>query len=136
MDTESRVRIHSPTDIVTARQEVRRLASQVGFDGMDLTVVATAVSEIARNIIEYAVSGEIVIRAAVDAGRPGIVIVATDEGPGIPDVDQAMLDGFSTGKGLGIGLPGARRLVDELEIRSQVGRGTTVIMKKWLQATE
>jgi serine/threonine-protein kinase RsbT len=130
--TESRVRIHSPTDIVTARQEVRRLASQVGFDGMDLTVVATAVSEVARNIIEYAVSGEILIRTMTDAGRPGIMMVATDEGPGIPDIEQAMLDGFSTGKGLGIGLPGARRLMDHFEVHSEVGRGTTVIMKKWL----
>ena len=136
MDTESRVTIHSPTDIVTARQEVRRLASQVGFDGMDLTVVATAVSEVARNIIEYAVSGEIVIRTLSDAGRPGIMMVATDEGPGIPDIEQAMLDGFSTSKGLGIGLPGARRLMDHFEVRSQIGRGTTVIMKKWLQGGE
>jgi serine/threonine-protein kinase RsbT len=136
VDTESRVTIHSPTDIVTARQEVRRLASQVGFDGMDLTVVATAVSEVARNIIEYAVSGEIVIRTLSDAGRPGIMMVATDEGPGIPDIEQAMLDGFSTSKGLGIGLPGARRLMDHFEVRSQIGRGTTVIMKKWLQGGE
>jgi serine/threonine-protein kinase RsbT len=136
VDAESRVTIHSPTDIVTARQEVRRLASQVGFDGMDLTVVATAVSEVARNIIEYAVSGEIVIRTLSDASRSGIMMIATDEGPGIPDVEQAMLDGFSTGKGLGIGLPGARRLMDHFEVRSQIGRGTTVIMKKWLQGGE
>ncbi len=136
MATEARVTIHSPSDIVTARQQGRRLAAQVGFEGMDLTVVATAISEVARNIIEYAHSGEILIQLVNDAERRGVMVVATDEGPGIADVEQALLDGYSTGKGLGIGLPGTKRLMDEFEVRSTVGRGTTVIMRKWLRAAE
>lgn len=103
---------------------------------MDLTVVATAISEVARNIIEYAHSGEILIQLVNDAERRGVMVVATDEGPGIADVEQALLDGYSTGKGLGIGLPGTKRLMDEFEVRSTVGRGTTVIMRKWLRAAE
>jgi serine/threonine-protein kinase RsbT len=134
--TEARVTIHSPSDIVTARQQGRRLATQVGFEGMDLTVVATAISEVARNIIEYARSGEILIRVVHDGGRRGLMVQATDEGPGIADVEQAMLDGYSTGKGLGIGLPGAKRLMDDFEVHSSPGRGTTVVMRKWLNVTD
>jgi serine/threonine-protein kinase RsbT len=134
--SEARVAIHSPSDIVTARQQGRRLAAQVGFEGMDLTVVATAISEVARNIIEYAHAGDILIQVVHDGGRPGLMVVASDEGPGISDIAQAMTDGFSTGKGLGIGLPGAKRLMDDFELRSSVGRGTTVIMRKWLRNRE
>jgi len=134
--TEARVTIHSPSDIVTARQQGRRLATQVGFEGMDLTVVATAISEVARNIIEYARSGEILIRVVHDGGRRGLMVQATDEGPGIADVEQAMLDGYSTGKGLGIGLPGAKRLMDDFEVHSSPGRGTTIVMRKWLNVTD
>jgi len=134
--TEARVTIHSPSDIVTARQQGRRLATQVGFEGMDLTVVATAISEVARNIIEYARSGEILIRVVHDGGRRGLMVQATDEGPGIADVEQAMLDGYSTGKGLGIGLPGAKRLMDDFDVHSSPGRGTTVVMRKWLNVTD
>jgi len=134
--TEARVTIHSPSDIVTARQQGRRLATQVGFEGMDLTVVATAISEVARNIIEYARSGEILIRVVHDGGRRGLMVQATDEGPGIADVEQAMLDGYSTGKGLGIGLPGAKRLMDDFDVHSRPGRGTTVVMRKWLNVTD
>ncbi|HLB35918.1 MAG TPA: anti-sigma regulatory factor [Gemmatimonadales bacterium] len=136
MATEARVTIHSPSDIVTARQQGRRLATQVGFEGMDLTVVATAISEVARNIIEYARSGEILIRVVHDGGRRGLMVQATDEGPGIADVEQAMLDGYSTGKGLGIGLPGAKRLMDDFEVHSSPGRGTTIVMRKWLNVTD
>ena len=136
MATEARVTIHSPSDIVTARQQGRRLATQVGFEGMDLTVVATAISEVARNIIEYARSGEILIRVVHDGGRRGLMVQATDEGPGIADVEQAMLDGYSTGKGLGIGLPGAKRLMDDFDVHSSPGRGTTVVMRKWLNVTD
>ena len=136
MATEARVTIHSPSDIVTARQQGRRLATQVGFEGMDLTVVATAISEVARNIIEYARSGEILIRVVHDGGRRGLMVQATDEGPGIADVEQAMLDGYSTGKGLGIGLPGAKRLMDDFDVHSSPGRGTTIVMRKWLNVTD
>ncbi len=129
--TETRVLIESDADIVTVREKGRELARAAGFSGSDLTVTATAISEIARNIVEYAKRGEIRLRLVVEGGRRGIVVVAHDEGPGIPDVRLAMQDGYSTGRGLGLGLPGARRLMDEFEIVSRVGEGTTVTMKKW-----
>lgn len=129
---ETRVPIDREGDIVAARQKGRELAQQIGFSGSELTVIATAISEIARNIVVYAQSGEIVLATEKNGGgRPGIVIVATDIGPGIPNIEQAMQDGFSTGKSLGLGLPGARRLMDEFEIESTVGKGTIVTMKKW-----
>jgi serine/threonine-protein kinase RsbT len=128
---ERRVLIRSDSDILVARQQGRALAEQLGFAGSELTVIATAISEVARNMVEYAGAGEMVI-SPLDAGfRHGIVIVSRDEGPGIPDVARALQDGYSTSGGLGMGLPGARRLMDEMEVVSEVGRGTTVIMKKW-----
>jgi len=129
---ESVVPISSSADIVTARQRGRALAAALGFSGSDLTVIATAISELARNIIEYATTGEIVLGQENADGRPGIVIVARDEGPGIPDVSRAMSAGYSTGLGLGLGLPGVRRLMDDFEISSDAGHGTTVSVRKWL----
>lgn len=126
------VRIQSSADIVAARQEGRALASRAGFSSSNLTVVATAISEISRNIVEYAKEGEVTITLINDGHKKGVEIVATDRGPGIPDVSTVMRDGYSTGKGLGIGLPGARRLMDEFEIASEIGKGTTVTMKKWV----
>jgi serine/threonine-protein kinase RsbT len=128
---ERRVVIRSDADILVARQQGRTLAEQLGFAGSELTVIATAISEVARNIVEYAGSGEMVIRPLDSGFRHGIIIISHDEGPGIPDVSQAMQDGYSTSGGLGMGLPGARRLMDELEVTSELGRGTTVTMKKW-----
>ena len=107
------------------------MAAQLGFSGVDLTLIATAISEMARNIAVYAGEGEIVLDAIQDGSKQGILVVARDEGPGIPDVERAMQDGFSTGQSLGLGLPGARRLMDELEVASQAGKGTSVTMKKW-----
>src|SRR5438445_245460 len=133
MDDENRFPIGSEHDILTARQRGRELAAEAGFSGSDLTVVATAISEIARNIVEYAVRGEIVITLLHDGDNRGLSIVATDEGPGIPDVALAMQDGFSTGRSLGLGLPGARRLMDEFELDARAGSGTTITMKKWIQ---
>jgi serine/threonine-protein kinase RsbT len=130
--SETRVTIHSDADIISARKAVRDLAEGVGFGGSDLTVIATAISEIARNIIEYAGSGEIVLKQTQQGVRRGILVVAKDRGPGIPDVELAMQDGYSTSKGIGLGLPGARRLMDEFEVDSKVGKGTTVTMKKWV----
>jgi serine/threonine-protein kinase RsbT len=124
--------VRSAADIVTARQEGRALARDLGFEGSDLTVIATAISELARNILEYARIGEVTIGRAQKGPRTGLVIVAADEGPGIPDIPRALLDGFSTGKGLGLGLPGVKRLMDEFEIVSAVGRGTTVTVRKWI----
>ena len=132
MNREARVRIQSSADIVTARQQGRSIAAEIGFSNSNLTIIATAISEIARNIVEYAKEGEAVISLINDGPRQGIQIVLSDEGPGIPDTSTVMRDGFSTGRGLGIGLPGARRLMDEFEIVSEVGRGTTVTMKKWI----
>jgi serine/threonine-protein kinase RsbT len=127
------VPIQRDADIVTARQDGRELALAAGFSGSDLTMIATAISEVARNILLYAVHGEIVLTLSEEAGRKGLVVVARDEGPGIADIEQAMRDGFSTGKSLGLGLPGARRLMDEFEIVSEVGKGTTVTLRKWVR---
>jgi serine/threonine-protein kinase RsbT len=124
--------IRSDLDIVEARQEGRTMASEIGFNGSDLTVVATAISELARNILKYARVGEITIRPLHQNQRTGILIIARDEGPGIPDIQQALRDGFTTSQGLGLGLPGTRRLMDEFEISSTVGKGTTVRTKKWI----
>ena len=131
MTDEVRVPIDRDADVVAARQKGREIAAGVGLKGSDLTLIATAISEVARNIISYAQRGEILLQAVRQDGRQGILVVAQDEGPGIPDIALAMQDGFSTGRSLGLGLPGARRLMDEFEIRSVVGQGTTIIMRKW-----
>ena len=128
---EVRIPITADVDIVTARQQGRAQAQRAGFDGTDLTVIATAISEIARNILDYATLGEITLRVVNDASRIGLVVIASDDGPGIADVTRAMQDGYSTGRGLGLGLPGTRRLMDDFEITSQPGKGTRVTMKKW-----
>ena len=126
------VPIADSTDIVTARQRGRELASQIGFTGSDLTVIATAISELARNIVEYAKKGEIVLALAHRGSRMGIQIVARDQGPGIAEVARAVQAGFTTGNGLGLGLPGVRRLMDDFEISSVVGKGTSVTARKWM----
>ena len=130
-DAETAVPIRHDADVVSARQLGREMASGIGFSGSDLTLIATAISEIARNIVVYAGHGELLIATMEQAQRRGIVIVARDNGPGIPDVALAMRDGYSTGKSLGLGLPGARRMMDEFEIASTVGVGTTITMRKW-----
>jgi serine/threonine-protein kinase RsbT len=126
------VPIASEVDIVVARQQGRNLAARLGFSHGDLALIATAISELARNIVTYARKGEIVLRL-VEGSRRGIMVVVRDQGPGIADVELAMQDGFSTGGGLGLGLPGARRLMDEFDIVSELGKGTTVTMKKWVR---
>lgn len=131
MASQLRIHISSDADVVSARQQGRTLAAQLGLSGSDLTLVATAISEVARNIVMYARRGEIILDLIQNGNRRGLMVVARDEGPGIPDVSRAMQDGYTTGKGLGLGLPGARRLMDEFEIVSEVGRGTVVTMKKW-----
>lgn len=128
---EVRVRIRSDDDIVTARQEGRRLSSTLGFSSTDLTLIATAISEVARNIRLYAERGDVQLKLVRERDREGIVVVARDKGPGIKDVDLAMQDGYSSGGSSGLGLPGARRLMDEFDIRSRPGGGVTVTMKKW-----
>lgn len=128
---ERRISISSDADIVIARQQGRALAEQLGFSGSELTIIATAISEVARNIVEYAKVGEITLSSLADRDRRGILIIARDQGPGIPDINKAMQDGYSTSGSLGLGLPGAKRLMDELEVSSSVGQGTVVKMKKW-----
>ncbi|MDX6299029.1 MAG: hypothetical protein QOF53_243 [Nocardioidaceae bacterium] len=133
-DDEVRVPISHDADVVTARQRGRETAAQVGFSPTDLTLVATAISEVARNIVRFAERGDIVISTVSEGGSEGaegISIVARDVGPGIPDLHEAMRDGYSTYDGLGLGLPGARRLMDQFDIVSEPGRGTTVTMTKW-----
>ena len=130
---EIRVAIYADQDIVSARQKGRAMATELGFSSGDSTLIATAISELARNIVSYARKGQITLRGVQGSSRVGILIVASDDGPGIPDIRQAMRDGFSTSGSLGLGLPGVRRLMDEFEIASQPGRGTTVAVKKWKQ---
>lgn len=129
--TEVRVAIQREADIVLARQAGRQLAAQLGFSMTDQTLIATAISEVARNIVVYAQEGEIVLVRAEDGVRIGIQVTAIDQGPGIDNKDLAMRDGYSTKNSLGLGLPGARRLMDDFALESEVGRGTTVTMKKW-----
>jgi RNA polymerase sigma factor (sigma-70 family) len=129
---EARIAIHTDADIVVARQRARELATRLEFPPTDLTVIATAVSEVARNIVRFAGAGEVVVEL-LEEPRRGVRVVARDTGQGIPDMDQALTDGYSSYGGLGLGLPGARRLMDEFAVVSEIGRGTTVTMTKWLQ---
>jgi len=126
------VGIRHEADIISVRQSARGLASALGFSESDKILIATAISEVARNMVEYASGGQILLRRLEAAGRLGLEVVASDHGPGIPDLKLAMQDGFSTGQSLGLGLPGARRLMDEFQIESQVGVGTKVVMRKWV----
>jgi serine/threonine-protein kinase RsbT len=129
-----RVAIRTDADVVTARQEARSMGAGLGFSSTDLTLLATAISEVARNITTYAGEGEVTLRVLDDGRRSGIEVVASDEGPGIADVELAMRDGYTTGNGLGLGLPGARRLVDEFELRTTLGSGTSIRLVKWARA--
>jgi serine/threonine-protein kinase RsbT len=131
VENEIHVPINSDQDIVTARQKGRSLAAALGFSSGDATLIATAISELARNIVTYARAGEIRITMINGSARQGIQLVAHDDGPGIADIPQALRDGFSTSGSLGLGLPGVMRLVDEFEIVSAENRGTTVTAKKW-----
>lgn len=133
MPDEVRVPIRSDADIIAARQQGRALAAQTGFSSTDQALIATAISEVARNIVEYAKPGEIVVTVISHSSKRGICVLARDDGPGIPDIALALQDGYSTSKSLGLGLPGARRLMDEFEITSEVGKGTTITMRKWLR---
>jgi serine/threonine-protein kinase RsbT len=125
-------------DIVASRQRAREMARQLGFGAVDQSRIATAVSELTRNVVRYATDGrgavtirEIPAPAARGDNRTGIEIVVADDGPGIPDVEQAMRDGYTSAGGMGMGLPGTRRLMDEMTVESDVGRGTTVTVRKW-----
>ena len=125
------IEIVSIEGIVTARQKVRKLAGEIGFGIVDQTRIATAVSELARNIYNYAAKGMVTI-FVLEGDRKGIQVICEDNGPGISDIDLAMTNGYSTSKSLGLGLPGAKRLVDEFQIESEVGKGTRITITKWL----
>jgi serine/threonine-protein kinase RsbT len=131
---EVRVAIRTDADVVNARQEARTMGAGLGFSSTDLTLLATAISEVARNITTYAGEGEVTLRVLQQDGRRGIEVLASDEGPGIDNVELAMQDGFTTGNGLGLGLPGTRRLVDDFELHTTPGVGTTVRLVKWTRA--
>ncbi len=133
MANETRVAISSNIDIVTARQQGRKLALELGFEGAEVTLIAAAISEVARNIVDHAKEGEIRLERIQHGTKHGLQIIARDRGPGIRDVNQAMQYGFSTRKGLGVGLPGAKWLMDDFELESTVGKGTKITMKKWLR---
>jgi serine/threonine-protein kinase RsbT len=128
---EFTVPIRTEADLVTARLRGREVAASLNFSSSESTLIATAISEVTRNIISYAGSGDLDLRLVREGNRMGMSIVARDTGPGIPDLISAMRDGFSTSGGLGLGLPGSKRLMDEFEVVSQVGQGTTVTMTKW-----
>ena len=131
MEDEVRVPIAADSDLVAARAAGRAMAERLGFPRPAPTLIATAISEVARNIVVHVGCGEIVLRPVEDPDRFGLVVIATDQGPGIRDLDAALRDDYSGRGGLGLGLPGARRLMDDFEVVSDPDRGTTVTMKKW-----
>ena len=134
--TEERVeqiRVQLDVDILTARGSGRTLAKEIGFSMTDQALIATAISELSRNILVYAGLGDVIIRIVSGATSPGIEVTATDEGPGIEDIDAVMRDGYSTVNTLGLGLPGTKRIMDEFSIESTLGEGTTVIALKWVR---
>ena len=136
MEGDVRVEIVGDADLVPARAQARALAVDLGFTRVESTLIATAISEIARNIVVHVGWGELVLRGVHEDRRNGLVVIARDEGPGIPDVAAALGDGFASRGGLGLGLPGARRLMDDFAVESEAGRGTTVTMVKWRRRGE
>jgi serine/threonine-protein kinase RsbT len=131
-DPHSIIPIESDADVVTARQRAREMAGALELTSTDQTLLATAISEVARNITTYAVRGEVLLSIVRDDnGREGIQVIARDEGPGIENIDLALQDGYTSGGGLGLGLPGARRLVDDFHIETAPGKGTTVTLVMW-----
>jgi serine/threonine-protein kinase RsbT len=131
MGADDRVPVRVEADILMARKVARTLAVELGFGPLELTMIATAISEIARNMIVYGGGGEMTFLAIPEPSRRGLRVTASDRGPGIADIERALQDGFSTGRGLGLGLPGARRLMDDFVIKSEAGVGTIITMTKW-----
>lgn len=133
MENIKEVGIKGSEDIILARQIAREMAKELGFGLADQTRITTAVSELSRNIYTYAATGRVIVKSLSESAKKGIEIIAEDKGPGIPDIELAMQDGYSTNKSLGQGLPGTKRLMDEFGIKSEVGVGTTVMIRKWLR---
>lgn len=126
--------IRSTIDIVTARQQGREIAMELGFPASEITLIAAAISEIARNILDHAKRGEVIFNVITKGSNRCLQVIAQDEGPGIPDVARAMQYGYSSRGGLGVGLPGAKWLMDDFEIDSVIGKGTKITMRKWLKS--
>lgn len=133
MMQERTLLIRSDLDIVSARVEGRDMAKALGFGTIDQARIATAISELTRNIVLYAGEGTVTIRPVERGPRKGLEVVCEDHGPGIEDVNVVMQDGYSTSRGLGMGLPGAKRLMDDFEINSKAGVGTKIVVRKWLR---
>jgi serine/threonine-protein kinase RsbT len=125
------IEVLAERDIVTARSTARQVAMSLGFGAIDQSRIATAVSELTRNIVRYATDGRgsVIVRSTED--RPGIEVIVSDNGPGIADLDLVMQDGYTSGGGMGLGLPGTKRLMDEMLIDSRAGSGTTITIRKW-----
>ena len=131
--TEARVLVEADLDIVSARQQGRVMATQLGFSPGTATLIATAISELARNILLYASRGEVTITTIENNGSKGITVEARDDGPGIPHPQRALEDGYSTSGRLGLGLPGVKRLMDEFRLETAPGRGTRILVHKWVR---
>jgi serine/threonine-protein kinase RsbT len=127
------IKIESELDIVTARSAAKNEAKRLGFSLVDQTRIATAISELARNIVVHSNGGVLKIKEIEKEARKGLEMCAIDDGPGIEDIERALEDGWTSGGGLGIGLSGAKRLMDEFEIQSEVGKGTKVLIVKWMR---
>lgn len=132
MENRIYIPINSESDIFIARQSSREIATNFGFGTIDVALIATAVSELTRNIITYAGKGRLSIELVEEKRRKGLVVIASDDGPGIESIELALQDGYSTSGSLGLGLPGVRRLMDDFEIHSKLGSGTSITTKKWL----
>ncbi len=132
VDDQVSIPILTDSDIVSARQQARELAKRFSFSSSELAGIAAAISELARNIVSYATQGTVNVSLIEEANKKGILVIVEDQGPGISDIPLAMQDGYSTSNSLGLGLPGVKRLMDSFEIQSEIGKGTTVIVKKWV----
>lgn len=127
-----RTEIKSDEDIISSRAAAKDLAKEIGFGIVDQTKIATAISELTRNVVKYAGEGVVVVLTITDRDRKGVEVICEDRGPGIEDVEKAMQRGFTTSQGLGLGLAGAKKLMDEFEVTSKKGKGTRVVARKWL----
>jgi len=132
VEADRAIPIGRDTDVLAARLAARDLASRLGFTGTDLVLIASVVSEVARNIVAYAGPGEVVLSVVRNGSGLGLQVIARDQGPGIADPSRALEKGFSTSRSLGLGLPGSKRFMDEFRLESTLGMGTTVTMRKWL----
>ncbi len=131
IERDAAIPVRSDVDVLKARQYGKELAASLHFSSSERTIIATAISEIARNTVLYGISGSIVLKVVQQGGKRGLLVIVRDQGPGIADLGLVMQDGYTTSHGLGIGLPGAKRLMDEFDIVSEVGIGTVITMKKW-----